>query len=86
LGLIVADRFPLFLREQIREGITAEEIAKACKCHVSSVRKWSQGRRLPNLNYALDIFFLVASKTGKPIEAVIVDGLIERDKGQTTKT
>ena len=79
----MADRFPLFLREQIRNGITAEEIAKHCRCHVSSVRKWSQGRRLPNLNYAMDIFFLISHKTGRPLHEVIIDGLLETNEEKT---
>jgi len=58
-----------------------EEIAKACRCHVSSVRKWSQGRRLPNLQYVIDVAFLVAERSGMSVEDVIVDAVLEkRDK------
>lgn len=35
------------------------------------------------MNYAMDIFFLVAHKTGRPLHDVIISGLLETNEEKT---
>ena len=74
----MAERFPIWLNNEMRKNqTTAFEVARAVKCHESSVYKWKAGHRLPNLYVALQIIWFFSIINQQPIEKTIIDALIE---------